>query len=129
RRGEASSEEALREARRYGGASAGNVAPDLHRHQHFFGLTLVSCDRGDLRQSPDGLYLYGEQGKQEIAVTGEPSGIHTLVDEFSEAIVSGRAPAHDGRWGAATVEVCLAILQSARERREITLSHQVALAD
>jgi hypothetical protein len=29
----------------------------------------------------------------------------------------------------ATVEVCLAILESARQRREITLSHQVPCRD
>jgi phthalate 4,5-cis-dihydrodiol dehydrogenase len=123
------SEETLREARRYGGEGAGRPSADLHQHQHFFGLTLVSCQRGDLRQSPDGLYLYGEQGKQEIPVTGESSGIHTMVDEFCDAILDQKPPRHDGRWGAATVEVCLAILQSARERREILLSHQVPVGD
>ena len=34
------------------------------------------------------------------------------------------APVHDGRWGMATMEVCFAILQSAREGREVALSHQ-----
>jgi hypothetical protein len=29
-----------------------------------------------------------------------------------------------GRWGTATLEVVLAIMQSAREHREIMLSHQ-----
>ena len=33
----------------------------------------------------------------------------------------------DARWGMATTEVCLAILQSSRERREIRLAHQVGL--
>ena len=42
-------------------------------------------------------------------------------------IGSGRKPAHDARWGKATLEVALAIQQSARERREITLAHQVAV--
>jgi phthalate 4,5-cis-dihydrodiol dehydrogenase len=32
---------------------------------------------------------------------------------------------HGGRWGAATLEVCLAMLESAKEREEIYLSHQV----
>jgi phthalate 4,5-cis-dihydrodiol dehydrogenase len=36
---------------------------------------------------------------------------------------------HDGRWGKATVEVSLAVLESARERREIQLSHQVPVRD
>jgi len=37
----------------------------------------------------------------------------------------GRPVFHDGRWGEATLEVCLAMLESAKERREIFLSHQV----
>lgn len=32
---------------------------------------------------------------------------------------------HDGLWGKATTEVCLAILQSAKENKEIQLAHQV----
>jgi len=32
---------------------------------------------------------------------------------------------HDGRWGAATLEVCLAMLESAEKRKEVFLSHQV----
>ena len=43
------------------------------------------------------------------------------------AIRSGQPPLHDGRWGKATVEVALAIQQSAREGREIALQHQVAV--
>ena len=34
-----------------------------------------------------------------------------------------------GNWGMATLEVGLAIMQSAKERREIQLTHQVAVAD
>jgi len=41
--------------------------------------------------------------------------------------VHGRPPLHDGTWAMATLEVCLAILQSARDRRDITLRHQVGL--
>jgi phthalate 4,5-cis-dihydrodiol dehydrogenase len=37
----------------------------------------------------------------------------------------GKPPLHDGLWTTATMEVCLAILQSAREQREIVLQHQV----
>jgi phthalate 4,5-cis-dihydrodiol dehydrogenase len=49
-----------------------------------------------------------------------------VVDELYDAIVHQRAPLHDGKWAMATVEVCLAILQSAQEQREIALAHQVA---
>jgi hypothetical protein len=33
---------------------------------------------------------------------------------------------HDGKWGKATLEVCLAILQSSRDQHEQRLFHQVA---
>ena len=31
---------------------------------------------------------------------------------------------HDGRWGLATLEVLVAIMQSGRERREIMMTHK-----
>ena len=123
-------EEALREARRFGGSSVpSETHSGLHQHQHFFGLTLVSCQHADLRQSPYGLSMYGPEGKQEIEVEGDPSGFTTMIDEFCDAVVFKTPPLHDGRWGAATIEVCLGILQSARERREIVLTHQVPVRD
>jgi phthalate 4,5-cis-dihydrodiol dehydrogenase len=50
-----------------------------------------------------------------------------VLDDMRDAILSGRKPTHDAPWGKATLEVALAIQQSARERREITLAHQVAV--
>ena len=47
--------------------------------------------------------------------------------EFHQAVEEGKPPFHDGRWGMATLEVALAIMQSAKERKEIMLSHQVAV--
>jgi phthalate 4,5-cis-dihydrodiol dehydrogenase len=48
------------------------------------------------------------------------------LDELYAAVVEQRPAVHDGPWGKATLEVCLAVLQSARERHEVTLFHQVA---
>jgi phthalate 4,5-cis-dihydrodiol dehydrogenase len=53
-------------------------------------------------------------------------GRREVLDDMRIAIRSGRPPLHDGHWGKATVEVVLAILQSALEDREITLEHQVS---
>jgi phthalate 4,5-cis-dihydrodiol dehydrogenase len=43
------------------------------------------------------------------------------------AIRLGRPPLHNGRWAKANVEVSLALLRSARERREIVLEHQIGI--
>jgi phthalate 4,5-cis-dihydrodiol dehydrogenase len=97
-------------------------------HQPHFGLTIATCARGDLRASADGVYVYDEAGQHEVALPGggKYSGRHNVLDDMRAAILQGRKPVHDGRWGKATLEVALAIQQSARERREVTLAQQVA---
>ena len=92
----------------------------------FYGLTVVTCDSGDIRQSPDGLFIYRDEAIEERPVSREPDGRDAIINEFYDAIV-GAAPAlHDGRWARANLEVCVAALRSSRERREISLQHQVA---
>jgi len=47
-----------------------------------------------------------------------------VIEELYRAIVSNEAPLHDGEWGMATLEVCLAILESSKLQREIELNRQ-----
>ncbi|MGH7770245.1 MAG: Gfo/Idh/MocA family protein, partial [Candidatus Binatia bacterium] len=94
------------------------------RKQPFFGLTLVSCERGDIRQSPEGLFIYTDAGREEIPCPPFLDRAGDLL-KLSEAVKRNRAIFTDGKWGMATLEVALAILRSSRERREIVLSNQV----
>jgi phthalate 4,5-cis-dihydrodiol dehydrogenase len=108
----------------YGYGPGGGIDPASPRRNPFFGLTVVSCERGVLRQHPDGIYVYGAAGRREVPV--EPHrGRSSELLELVEALERDRPTLLDARWGMATTEVCLAILQSSRERREIALSHQV----
>src|SRR5580704_635608 len=110
-------------------SSVGYGSPDQGEppHQPHFGVTIATCALGDLRASADGVFVYGEGGKREIALPdgGRYSGRLNVLDDMLAAIATGRAPVHDGRWGKATLEVALAIQQSARERRELALKYQV----
>jgi phthalate 4,5-cis-dihydrodiol dehydrogenase len=123
-------EAAMKASTGFGGARqrhAGLTSPDQQRHHPHFGITIASCDRGDLRPSPNGIWIYGDDGPREIPV---PLGRATpdkgrTVDELYAAVTADRPVYHDGRWGKATLEVCLAILDSARARKEIMLQHQV----
>jgi predicted dehydrogenase len=105
-----------KEALRYAGGEAAQTRNSLG----LFGLTLVTCERGDLRESPDGLYLYQHGERHHIAVPDEPRGAAEL-EELYQAVRNGQALHHDGRWGEATLEVCLAIHESARTRAEVRL--------
>ncbi len=120
-------EERLKEGMRFGGQREGEFSHvwSGERKQPFFGFTLVSCERGDIRQTPDGLLVYGENEKREITLPPGRRGREAEVGELYDAVVHGRPVFHDGRWGAATLEVCLAMLESAEQRKEIFLSHQV----
>jgi phthalate 4,5-cis-dihydrodiol dehydrogenase len=114
-----------KDATRYGGARTPVRGQPPAQHQ-FFGFTLASCEKGDLRQTPRGLMLYGNDEIREIPLPIElyPK---TDVDVMYQAWANDEPlHFHDARWGKATTEVCLAILQSARERRELALSHQTA---
>jgi phthalate 4,5-cis-dihydrodiol dehydrogenase len=94
------------------------------RHQPFFGLTVVSCERGDLRQSPDGIFRYTEEGRDELPVDPRIHGRGEL-GELRDALAEDRPSFPNQRWGQASLEVALAIRQSSIERREIPLSLQV----
>ncbi|MGZ8494428.1 MAG: Gfo/Idh/MocA family oxidoreductase [Candidatus Binatia bacterium] len=123
----AQEEEQLNEGMRFGGKREGEYSHVWSgaRKQPFFGHTVVSCQKGDIRQTPDGLKIYGESEQREIALPAGSRGREAEVEELYDAVVKARPVFHGGRWGAATLEVCLAMLESAKQRKEIMLSHQV----
>ena len=120
-------EAALKNARSYGGRDYAppanfNAANRLHQH---FGLVLVSCERADLRPLPNGVVIYEDLAARLDAVPVPSVPRAEVIDELYEAVIGGRPPLHSGEWALATTEVCLAMLQSAHEQKEIKLKHQV----
>jgi phthalate 4,5-cis-dihydrodiol dehydrogenase len=91
---------------------------DATHHQHF-GFVLASCERADLRPLPDRIMIYSDGQASADPLPAPVLPRSEVIDElFSEK------PLHDGEWGMATMEVCLAIRQSSREGKEIRLSPQ-----
>jgi phthalate 4,5-cis-dihydrodiol dehydrogenase len=122
----ADAETALKRAQRYGGTRrAAGAAPRRSAAWVLGGPLIVTFDRGDVRLTPGGLRIYGDEDTWEIPISPETDGRHGIVDQLYEAVVNGHRPFADGRWGKATVEVLLAVLASAQERREVFLAHQV----
>jgi len=118
----AEEEAAAKEAMRYTGGGTARAGNSLG----LFGLTLVNCEHGDLRESPNGLFLYQRGDVHEIPVEDELRGAAEL-EELYQAVRFEKPMVHDGRWGEATLEVCLAIHESARSGAEVLLSRQTAL--
>jgi len=95
------------------------------KRQPFYGLTIVSCEKGDIRQSPDGLYVYTENGREEIICPPFMDRAAELKKLY-QAVVENKPAFSDGRWGKASFEVILAIYQSSREKKQVALKYQTA---
>ena len=121
----AAEEQALKYTRAYGKTSSTSAPPVAHNQ---FGMIIASCDRADLRPLPNGVMVYDDARAwlDALPPPGVPRG--EVIDEFCDAIAGVRAATHSGTWAMATLEVCLAILQSSRTSREVALEHQVAVA-
>ncbi len=131
--GSKEAETAMKRDRRFGGTgrdAAGAAAGQRRPTPWILGGPLVaSFDKGDVRLTPNGLMVYGEEEKREIPLPNLPDGRDGIIDEVYQAVVNGRRPSNDGHWGKATLEVLLALFQSGQERREIQMSHQVPTPD
>jgi phthalate 4,5-cis-dihydrodiol dehydrogenase len=121
----AGEEAAFKNARNYGGAAYRPAAAENLAHQHF-GTIVVSCQHADLRPMPNGVMIYRDGAARLDPLPPPAVPRAEVIDELYSAVVNGTPPLHDGAWAMATLEVCLAILQSSREGRDIALAHQVA---
>ena len=116
---DAEAEAQAKSARNYGGASEAPVR-DPVAHQHF-GLVVVSCERGDVRPMPTGVFVYEDERVRFEELPPPAIPRREVIDEWLEAIASGKPAARDGAWARTTLAVCLAMLASARESREVVL--------
>lgn len=132
---DAGAEAALKAERGYG--NAGYAGPDLNlfrrrareanlSHGHF-GLVVVSCEHADLWPLPTGVGVYAHRKKYVEPLPPPAWPRREVIDELYEAVKGGRRTVHSVEWGTATLEVCLALLESARTGREIRLVHQVTV--
>ncbi|AOO79393.1 Gfo/Idh/MocA family protein [Bosea vaviloviae] len=118
-------EAALKNTRAYGIAksTAGTrAAPAAHNH---FGHIVVSCEKADLRPMADGVMIYGDDRRWLEALPAPQVPRAEVLDELHAAVRRNVAPRHSGEWGMATLEVCLAILESAGSGREVSVGYQV----
>lgn len=113
----------LKNARNYGGGAYTRSVANAHNH---FGPLVVSCEKADLRPLPHGVMVYADSEKHLVPLPAPQVPRAEVIDELYGAVVSGQPPLHGGAWAAATLEVCLAILESARARREVPLSRQTS---
>ncbi len=93
------------------------------------GPMIVSFDHGDVRLTPQGLVIYGDEEREEVPLATEYDGRDGRLNTFHRSITTGAPLPADGKWGMATLELLLAIQESGKERKEVFLDHQVPTVD
>lgn len=94
------------------------------------GILIVSCERGDMRHSRNGLYIYDDDGVHEVELDrGTATQRREELSELYRAIRHGQPLSHGGEWGLATLEICLGIMRSGLEHRQIELARQGGLVE
>jgi phthalate 4,5-cis-dihydrodiol dehydrogenase len=115
-------EAALKSTRTYGTAQP--VAPKPVGHNHF-GTVIASCTGADLRPTPTGVMIYDDNRAWLDPLSPPEVPRAEVIDELYDAAMRGIPAIHSGEWAMATLEVCLAIIESARTDKELRLAHQV----
>lgn len=115
----------LKSARTYG---SGDMPKPATRHEHF-GPIIVSCDRADLRLTPDGVHVYGETDKHFVPAPALRHPRSEVIDALVAAVRDDRPPAQTGAWGLASLEICHAILQAAETGQPVPLNHQIGVEE
>jgi phthalate 4,5-cis-dihydrodiol dehydrogenase len=113
----------LKAAGTYGGRMYTPQSRDAvaeRQHQHF-GPLIVSCERGDLRPLPDSIVVYGDERRERLALDPPTIPRVEVMDELIAAMCGNRAPLHDGEWARGTLEICIAMLRSSQEQRDVVI--------
>ena len=94
------------------------------------GILIASCERGDIRQSKFGLYVYKDDGVEDrdLGGDGQYRAGREDLQELYDAVIHDAPVYHDGAWGMATMEIIAAIMESSATGRDVTLTHQVAMS-
>jgi phthalate 4,5-cis-dihydrodiol dehydrogenase len=88
------------------------------------GTIIVSCERGDMRIGPRGVFIYGDEGVREV--TGESAvNARGEIHEMYEAVVNDKPVYHSGRWGMGTAEAIFAMVESSETGKVVELTHQI----
>ena len=119
-------EAALKAERNFGGSLYQPGAVTKPAAWQHFGPVIVSGERGDLRLTPRGVEVIDSAGRHFEAAPTPEIARSEVIDELWSVGRLGQRALHDGVWSRATVELCLAMLESQNLGKEIALKLQVA---
>jgi phthalate 4,5-cis-dihydrodiol dehydrogenase len=74
-----------------------------------------------VRPLPDAVWVFGDDRRERRALAAPAVPRAEVIDELHAAVCCATPPLHDGAWARATLEACLALLESARSGCDVEL--------
>ena len=68
--------------------------------------------------------VYAHTQREHIPLPAPAVPRFEVIDELVDDVIHGRDQLHDGAWARSTLEVCLVMLTSAHEDRDVTFTRQ-----
>jgi phthalate 4,5-cis-dihydrodiol dehydrogenase len=97
---------------------AKTAIPSSAPMQPHFGLTVVSCAMGDMRQTPDGILIATASGERELKLPHHQSPRDLVLIELEQVWRGNALGWHDAQWGYDNLRICEAAMSSAKSGRE-----------
>jgi phthalate 4,5-cis-dihydrodiol dehydrogenase len=110
----------------YGGENYRFELPPLTPYHQHFGPVIITADKADIRLTPEGLVIYSDDERRFVSTPKRPIPRVEVIDELWDVVRLGLNPLHCARWARATIEICIAILESARTGKDVPLRFQIA---
>jgi phthalate 4,5-cis-dihydrodiol dehydrogenase len=108
------------------GHSHSSDAPTLCAREIIAGGALGAVRMINARYYTD--FMYRPRRAEELVTARRGGAVFSQAAHQVDIVrLLGGGSVHSGRWAMATLEVCLAMLQSAREKRDVVLDHQIGL--
>ena len=115
----------LKHERNLGFVSTEQLASRVPENHEHFGLIIISCDKGDLRLYPHGIEVFGDSKRSFESLPPPSIPRQEVMDELYDTIVNETPVIHSAKWGRASLEVAIGILDSASNKQLIPMQHQV----
>jgi len=82
---------------------------------------IIQCERADLRVGPREIGVYTDFEKKVVPVPMVNGPREPVFRALYDAVRSGTCPIQSGRWCLGTLEVCHAVIESAKKGKPVYL--------
>ena len=104
------------------GYHEGYTLPTAQQNEHF-GNIIISCQKADLRPTPQGIHIYSDDGYEFIALSMPDVPRASVIDELYQLVRQGIPPVHSASRALNTIALCEGIYNSARQKQRVEVTN------